>query len=516
MSRLAHHLYWRLDSGLVLRLLVFAAIFSLAAVPPLDPDLWWHLANGRLLVQLGSWPHTDLYSFSAAGHPWVMHEWLSDLLMYALVRTGGLPLLVAVFAALVTAGALCLFLLLRWTGLHPTAAVVVTFVGALAGSTAWGARPQLVNLLFLGLLACGLVRYRAGRLRAWWLVPFLWLWANLHSGFLAGVILSGAFLLGEGLEEWRDSGALGRRWAHLALALVAAVALAVVNPYGLETVLFPLGTLTSPLIQNNIQEWASPDFHSTAGHLLEVLLFVILAGLATGRVKARAAEWLWAMSFLYLALASQRHVPLFVLAAAPLIARCAQAGLESVGRIPGSLRVALPSRRAAFVAAPTPAAAAARLRLLPAVNALLLVVVATGMFAYRALPNLRPQDEAHALAAAFPVQSTTALQALGRPLRIFNDYGFGGYLVYQLQPTGSRVFIDGRVEVYGPRIFEDYLAVTYASPRWRSVIAGYEPDAIMLPANHPLVTSLQSDRAWRFVAGDRVATVFVANVLGDG
>src|SRR5438132_11681663 len=96
----------RVSSAVVLRWLLFTAIFSLAAVPPLDPDLWWHLANGRLIITTGSIPHVDLYSFSAAGHPWVMHEWLSDRSMYVLYQAGGLPRLVAPFARVVPARAL--------------------------------------------------------------------------------------------------------------------------------------------------------------------------------------------------------------------------------------------------------------------------------------------------------------------------------------------------------------------------------------------------------------------------
>ncbi len=506
---LAAGVRWRLDSGLLLRVLLFVAILSLAAVPPVDPDLWWHLANGRLLVQLGSWPHTDLYSFSAAGHPWVMHEWLSDLLMYALYMAGGLPLLVAVFAGLVMSTAVCLFLVLRWTGLHPTAAVLVTMAGALAGSTAWGARPQVINVLLIGLLACGLLQYREGRLKPWWLIPFLWLWANLHSGFLTGVILTALFLLGEGLAAWGTTEAFARRrWRELALALGLASLVAAVNPYGIDTVLFPLGTLTSPLIQNNIQEWASPDFHSMPGQLLEGLIVLILVGLATGRVRARVTEWLWALSFLYLALASQRHVPLFVIAAAPLIARCTQAGLEGLNQIAGIFRPATPISRAALVATPFPKAGPPP-RILLAINAAILLAVASGTIAYRALPNLGSAEEGRAIAAAFPVATTDALAALGRPLRVFNDYGYGGYLLFRLQPGGSRVFIDGRVEVYGPRVFEDYLAVSYVSTGWQSVLARYQPDAIVLPNAHPLVAVLQNDRAWRTLARDQVAAAFV-------
>src|SRR2546426_6001109 len=110
----------RVTSALVLRWLLFTAIFSLAAVPPLDPDLWWHLANGRLIITTGTIPHVDLYSFSAAGQPWVMHEWLADLLMYLLYQLGGLPLLVAVSAGAVAAGAICLYVILLRSSLHPT------------------------------------------------------------------------------------------------------------------------------------------------------------------------------------------------------------------------------------------------------------------------------------------------------------------------------------------------------------------------------------------------------------
>src|SRR5256714_7337622 len=317
----------RVTSTVVLRMLLFTAVFSLAAVPPLDPDLWWHLANGRLMLATQSIPHADVYSFSAAGHPWVMHEWLADLAMSLLFQAGGLPWLVAVYAGVVTAAAICLYLLLRRTGLPQPAAVVLTLVGALAGSTAWGARPQLLNVLFCGLLLLGLLEYRAGRLHAWMLPPFIWLWANLHSAFLVGVIISGLFLAGEAVDAWRSrEGSMPRRrLTALTGAIAAGSLLALVNPFGVQTILFSLGTLTSPLIQNNIQEWASPDFHSMAGLLVEGLVFLLLAGLATGRVRARTSEWLLAFALLYLALASQRHVPLFVLAAAPLLGRCGQA-----------------------------------------------------------------------------------------------------------------------------------------------------------------------------------------------
>ena len=497
----------RVSSTVVLRTLLFAAVFSLAAVPPLDPDLWWHLANGRLIVTTASIPHVDVYSFSAAGQPWVMHEWLADLVMYLLYQLGGLPALVAIFAAVVTASAVCLYLLLRQTGLAASAAAALTLVGVLAGSTAWGARPQLLNVLFCGLLLLGLMRYRAGRLSAFVLPPFIWLWANLHSAFLVGIIISLLFLAGEVVDSWR-SGADAmprRRLMALGWAIFASAGLAFVNPFGIQTVLFSLGTLTSPLIQNNIQEWASPDFHSLAGIMFEGLVFVLLVGLATRRVKARSNEWLIAFALLYLALSSQRHVPLFVLGAAPLMGRCAQALLGVVGDLLPPVQDR-PAAQAALRWAPSRPLAPGLF--LGAINLVLLIVVGAGMVWYRAVPNLQPGREAQAISAALPVEATDSLQAVGRPVRVFNYYDYGGYLVWRLFPDGGRVYIDGRVEVYGAKGFSRYLQVSYMTPAWRDVIAQAHPDAIILPNAHPLTSILRQDSAWQVLRQDQVATVF--------
>ncbi|MDQ6884372.1 MAG: hypothetical protein M3077_09100 [Candidatus Dormibacteraeota bacterium] len=496
-----------MTSRVLLQVLLFTAIFSLAAVPPVDPDLWWHLANGRLLLALGAWPHLDVYSFTAAGQPWVMHEWLADLGMFLAYQVGGLPLLVALFSGVVVAAAICLFTLLKGSGLHPTAAVALTLVGALAGSTAWGVRPQLLNLAFAGLLVVGLQRYRRGQLRAWYVVPFLWLWANVHSGFLVGVIIGGLFLLGEAVDAWRTGeGMPRRRLTALAWATAAGLGLALVNPYGAASVLFSVGTLTSPLIQGNIQEWASPDFHSVAGFLFEGILFILLLGLLTGRVRARSSEWLIALALLYLALASQRHVPLFVIGSAPLVGRCAQALLEVALALGPAAHRQL-TAAAALRATPVRPGRTSPL-LLGAINLVLLVVVASGMVGYRALPGLQPAAEAAAISASFPVDAIDHVLALKRPIRLFNYYDYGGYALWRLYPAGSRVFIDGRVEVYGAGIFSQYLAVNYLASDWPQVLTRYQPDAILLPSNHPLVTLLRQDAGWRVVSQDRIATLF--------
>jgi hypothetical protein len=287
---------------------------------------------------------------------------------------------------------------------------------------------------------------------------------------------------------------------------LAGLGLSFVNPYGPQTVLFPLGTLTSPLIQNSIQEWASPDFHSLAGRLLEALIFILILGLGTGRVRASSAEWLSALALLVLAFASQRHVPLFVLAAAPLLGRCAQAVVDQAAAWLPSPAIASGERVAFRAQALAPRRPTLVFGL---VNLVLLVVVGAGMFAYRALPNLEPGKEQAAVALAFPTRAASAMAGAGRPLRVFNDYGWGGYLIWTGYPAADRVFIDGRVEVYGDAVFRDYLTVSAVAPRWRQVLDRYQPDAVLFPTGHPLLALLEADPGWRMASSDPVATLLL-------
>src|SRR5438132_1580264 len=67
-----------------------------------DPDLWWHLKTGEIIWTTGTIPRVDLVSYTAAGHAWTAHEWLSDFLLYGTWRLGGyfgLMLLLCALAA---------------------------------------------------------------------------------------------------------------------------------------------------------------------------------------------------------------------------------------------------------------------------------------------------------------------------------------------------------------------------------------------------------------------------------
>jgi len=82
-----------------LLLAVFA--FSVPTIP--SADMWWHLSTGRYILQNHSIPHTDPFSATAAGKPWIAHEWLADILFYgaySALGSAGLLLLTAAVLSL--------------------------------------------------------------------------------------------------------------------------------------------------------------------------------------------------------------------------------------------------------------------------------------------------------------------------------------------------------------------------------------------------------------------------------
>jgi hypothetical protein len=487
----------QLDSQRLLRWLLAIGLVSLAAIPSIDSDLFWHLATGRWIGQHGL-PAGDVFSFTAAGHPWVVHEWLADVGALGLYSLGGYPALILTGALIVAAGFGFVFALQRAAGASHDVAVVLTLVSALAASTTWGARPQVLNFLLMAALVWMLFRYRAGRGSALYLPPLFLLWANLHSAYVAGLGAAILFAAAETVQAWRSHareaphpGGAPHRLRALWIGIALSAVVSLLNPGTYHTLLFPLGTLSSSLIQQNIQEWASPDFHSLAGLMLAVLLLVLLAGGLTGRLRADLTESVLAVGFLMLALLSSRHVPLFVVAGAPLLAKGATALERSLGR--------------SWPSAWSPRSPGADGLARPIAHLLVLALAGALMIGARLLPSLSTAHTETLLAATQPLGAATYLQA--HPARnLFNYYDFGGYLIWTLQPEGARVFIDGRVEVYGARVFADYLAVNNLLPGWEQVLARYPIDAVVMPARHPVVGLLGSS-GWRIVYQDATAVV---------
>src|SRR5246127_5866783 len=45
-----------------------------------DPDTMWHVTLGQWIIDHHAVPHTDVYSFTMRGQPWISTQWLAQVL----------------------------------------------------------------------------------------------------------------------------------------------------------------------------------------------------------------------------------------------------------------------------------------------------------------------------------------------------------------------------------------------------------------------------------------------------
>ena len=481
-------------NGLTTRRLFVAifllALFAMAVRETLDPDMWWHLRTGQAILSDGI-PKQDIFSFTVPDNEWITHEWLSEVVMWLGYRAGGLPGLILFFAAIIAATFWLVYIVCDG---RPYLAAFVVLLAALATAPFWGVRPQMFNMLFTAAFVYLVERHRKGRVgrRALWLLPLLTLvWANLHSGYLLGIVLLLTYVVGGALDglkmsrqkipvDWTPVG-----W--LFLMTLVSFFIAVINPSGPALWIYPFFTLGSHAMQRYIQEWQSPNFHLAIFWPFAVLLFLGILSMIANRRRPTATEVLLFCSTAAAGLLSSRHIPIFAIVSAPIISRHLLDALDGSplypwmsGRVKGE-----DSDRSIVIN-----------WILLSIMILLAAVWIAGKI----------QTNEQAIAARFPVTAVDYLeqnnldQAYG-----YNSYNWGGYLIWR----GLPVFVDGRADVYGDDFLFDYRRTFDLSDRWQLSLDEYNVDFVLIEQASPLANLLEASGDWERVYRDEVASLFL-------
>ena len=458
---------------------LFIGLFAMAARNVTDPDVWWHLKAGQYMAENKSVPHSDPFSYTRAGLPWVAHEWLTEVLLYQLYRLAGWGGLIVVFAAILSAA---FFLLYVRCGPSPFLAGVAVLCAAWATAPVWGVRPQVVSLLLTSLWLLILERSeRDGRI-LWWTLPLTLLWVNLHAGFALGLALSALFLAGGLIERSLGSySATNPTQLRLpALVLLLDLLLVPLNPNGFGMFSYPLETLRSAAMQNYIAEWASPNFHHAEYWPFLLVVLGTFAVLGWSRLELRPRDLLLLIVSLYASLASIRLIPLFVLIAIPLVVR-------RLGNWPASSsrRIGLPG----------------------GFRLLLNAALALGMAAFAALHTAQViERQPQAEQQRFPTRAVAFLQAHPPIGRIFNHYDWGGYLIWKLYPP-AQVFIDGRADLYGRELLDQFADTYQFKGAWQQPLQRWSVNTVLVPTNSALATGLRNSPGWSVPYEDSQAIV---------
>jgi hypothetical protein len=189
---------------------------------------------------------------------------------------------------------------------------------------------------------------------------------------------------------------------------------------------------------------------------------------------------------MYAALRSVRHIPLYVLVAAPLLSSMIQTGLHEIGKA-GLFDRPQPMTRTKLI-----------------VNVMLLA----GFLAFSAVRfRYVISRQAEAEAKEFPA-ATVAFLTSARPLApVMNHYNWGGYFIWKLYPE-YEVYVDGRADLYGDSFLEEFASAYFLKgPSWRTPLDKWGLQTVVLPPDAPLVTALGTLSDWKQVFSDRQAVV---------
>ncbi|MBI4011143.1 MAG: hypothetical protein HY359_02455 [Candidatus Rokubacteria bacterium] len=475
--------------GPALTAAVFAAIGAAMIYPIDDLDVWWLLRSGAYMVETRSFPTTDPFSDPAFGAPWVNHAWGFELVLYGVYRlagTTGLVLLQALFAVATFA---ILYSLLRREGVGRGWALVAIAAGALATRGFWAPRPQLVTYLALAAFWAILRDSRDGRRdRLRWLPVMTAVWANLHGGYMVGPGLIALGLAGEVVDRVLPGTAPAPgagRPGRLALALGASLLATLATPFHYHAVLFPFQVLGDRLAQAFIIEWASPPFQYGAVRLVEGLILLTLALSVWAPRRCRAGDVIVLAAFFHFGLQALRNLPLLVVVLLPILMTALTETVRD--RVPALIAGSGVSPRRFGLAA----------------AAVGLAFVVWWNFPARGVRDALPRV---GVAQIFPAGAVEYLKRARPPGPLFNDYGWGGYLIWRLYPD-YRVSIDGRMAVHGPQRFADHIEVAEVRPRWRETLDRLGARVAVVHTNSPLAIVLGASPDWEVLYQDKVAVV---------
>ena len=472
----------------VFQLYVLFYAFLFASRPISDADFWFHLKTGQYVFANGQVPHTELFSFTFPGIPWVAHGWLAGTFFYSVYAAVGLYPLIFLFAVL---AALSFWIVLKDTRTQPFIFASALLLGMLSILPNVGVRPRVFTLLLASFCLVVLQNYArtgTGR-RIWLLIPLTALWANLHGGFVIGWMLILLTLVGVVLDAWLAGDKLRPFWPRLrtlGIVLVGCFLAALVNPYGIRIYEPARRALSSSIYSRTVIDWMPPNFQQPELLPLLALILLSIAAFALSPKRIKPSELLLFAVTLYATLKAQRNALLFAVVAAPLLARYLQYWLEST-----------PLKRMF-----TESRSTTRQPLLVALSVIMLLPLPLFIARLRSTAYAEPEQQWMQV----PIKAVEYMrtnQLTGNTFTFPNIWG--GYVIWEL--PANPVYFDGR-DVYPERFVAEYVEITNGRADWKAPFDQYGVNLVLIQRGSLLARQLDSANDWERVYQDTMSSVY--------
>ncbi|MBM4135417.1 MAG: hypothetical protein FJ241_01130 [Nitrospira sp.] len=545
-------------------LILFAGFFhAFISARLFDSDFWWHISTGRYIVETGTIPDKDPFSYTSdlqenknllpERENFILKQyWLGQVIFYLIYEYAGPAGVIILRGALLTMMLLLvLWQLKRWDVIFYISFILV-FLLYLDALRYTGERPVLFVILFTpltfilleefknnppesphtplwkrdnppfpplvkggegGLFTKGGFKgeYKGGKggLSLFLLPLLMLLWSNLHGGFIIGNIIIAVYMLCEGLKIVFKKASYSRRdiitfYTATNLALIASY----INPTGWEAFSIAL----SPkyvFLETGIQEYQSPFLlylnklsPFNYGYFPLALLFPIVVLLRNKRMDFTHIVLL--TGFFIMAAKSGRYTIYYASLAAMVLGKETNMLFQSLfKRIPDTTYKKMVS---AF-------------SVLALLSSILFFI---GVFKFQWLML----DVARGY--YIPVQAVDFIEKNRLQGNILNSHPYGGYVAWRLYPW-KKTFLDTRWLNY--TLQSEYAWMMNAvdsiehtklpegkMPLWKRLLEHYKINCILFDTldvygNVPrLLLKLPEDDEWVPVYTEPIAVIFVKNV----
>lgn len=465
-----------------------SALFDGSQMLNLDGDLGRDLAMGNYILNVHQVPSYDLFSYTKFGQPRPPYEWLAQLLFAIAYHWLNLDSIVLLVAFIIGAAFFIVYREASRQSQIPFTALILTLWAATASSIHWLTRPHIFSFLFFAIWVSWLERTRKEeKIRLWFFPALMLIWVNMHGDFIFGALAWLAYFIGWLWEyavkssNWEK----GKQFLFIGSTSLVATGITPDLWHNWDAVLNNRSAYilerTSETLPPN---FATPNFWPFAGLLV---LAVVLLIVNHKRIVLSHVLLLGGLAAASLVIA--RNIPLAVIAGAPIIATWI-GQISTTSKYWSKIETSFFSTDKSLPGFFWPA---------------LLVLAAIGLLAHHysnthaTVYNFNPQ--------IFPAQATDWVETHPMQGNMFNDFNWGGYLLYRLWPT-QRVFIDSQSDFYGEAFIRRYADIYNGSPDWNEGLTQYKVGWIIVPVNSAISSAAQASNDWKIDYKDKTAIIF--------
>ena len=422
-GRLQQALNFKAALGAILASAVFMNAARSVSQLLREPDMWWHIKTGQMILANGSVPQVDSFSHSFFGAPWIAKEWLAQVIYafsFNIAHWAG-PQFLASFVIALTAWLMYQFLT---RNLQPFFATFLVLILLLMVQGVTVARPHLLTFPFA--VALTWFMFDASRRSVeppFWCLGLIVVWANLHGSFPIAWLIAGAAFL-DFVERSGFKNTDNLKYWIVFLFLCPLVSL--INPYFYQPYLIGLKLANGIDVMGQISEWAA--FTSPDNRNMEIGLLAILFSILWSRARFTLGQIIFVVATLHMMLDHLRFqysffllVPLVVMPEI-VLARPWLSILQWQDKERDGLE-GLISKGKNFVFA----------------GSVLAAILVIGFLETRNL--VQPPESASISNAITYVNEHSAIDPALK-MKVFNEYNFGGPLIL----ADVKTYIDGRAE----------------------------------------------------------------------